>query len=78
MIKTNDRQIKMEFVTIGQLVPQDHILRVVDKLTDFEFIRKKQLIFIVLITDARQLIPWFCSRCSLLVIYSGFEAKGNW
>lgn len=41
MIKTNDRQIKMEFVTIGQLVPQDHILRLVDKLIDFEFIRKK-------------------------------------
>lgn len=31
----------MEFVHIGQLVPEDHILRKVDKFIDFEFIRAK-------------------------------------
>lgn len=41
MIKRTDRQIKMELVHIGQLVPDDHILRKVDKFIDFEFIREK-------------------------------------
>lgn len=31
----------MEFVCIGDLVPQDHILRKVDQFVDFEFIREK-------------------------------------
>ena len=41
MIKHKDKQIRMEFVHIGQLVPEDHILRKVDKFIDFEFIRAK-------------------------------------
>ena len=41
MIKHKEKQIKMEFVHIGQLVPEDHILRKVDKYIDFESIRAK-------------------------------------
>ena len=31
----------MEFVCIEELVPKDHLLRKIDKVIDFEFIREK-------------------------------------
>ena len=37
----NDHQLGMEFVCIEELVPQDHLLRKIDKVIDFEFIRDK-------------------------------------
>lgn len=41
MIKYKDKQIKMEFAHIGQLVPDDHIPRKVNQFMDFEFIGNK-------------------------------------
>lgn len=38
---SNTRQFKMEFVIIEQLVPEDHLLRKIDKYIDFSFIREK-------------------------------------
>ncbi|MGB0662950.1 MAG: IS5/IS1182 family transposase, partial [Pontibacterium sp.] len=39
MIKdTPPSQTAMEFVTIDELVPQDHLLRKIDKVIDFSFI----------------------------------------
>lgn len=35
------RQLKMEFVMIERLVPEDHLLRKIDKYIDFGFIREK-------------------------------------
>src|ERR1700752_3090599 len=35
------RQISMEFVSIEELVPKDHLLRKMDKAIDFGFIREK-------------------------------------
>jgi transposase len=41
MFSTNqNRQIKMEFVTIETLVPEDHMLRKIDKYIDFSFINE--------------------------------------
>ena len=37
----NDRQISMEFVSIEELVPTDHLLRKIDKVIDFAFIRER-------------------------------------
>lgn len=34
------KQTKMEFITIEQLVPQDHLLRKIDKYIDFSFINE--------------------------------------
>ncbi|MCX8085081.1 MAG: IS1182 family transposase, partial [Calditerrivibrio sp.] len=36
-----ETQSKMEFVYIGDLVPEDHLLRKIDKYIDFSFIREK-------------------------------------
>ncbi len=36
-----DNQLGMEFVCIEELVPQDHLLRKIDKVIDFEFIHDK-------------------------------------
>jgi len=36
-----DHQLGMEFVCIEELVPQDHLLRKIDKVIDFEFILEK-------------------------------------
>jgi len=42
MLRTPDnKQISMEFVSIEELVPQDHLLRKIDRVIDFEFIRDK-------------------------------------
>ena len=42
MLKKNyDTQSQMEFVSIDELVPQDHLLRKIDKYIDFSFIREK-------------------------------------
>ena len=35
-----NKQTKMEFITIDQLVPQDHLLRKIDKHIDFSFINE--------------------------------------
>jgi transposase len=37
----NDHQLGMEFVCIEELVPSDHLLRKIDKVIDFAFIREK-------------------------------------
>ena len=36
-----DPQLDMEFVCIEELVPQDHLLRKIDKVIDFDFIHEK-------------------------------------
>ena len=36
----NDVQQKIELVCIENLVPQDHLLRLIDKYIDFSFIRE--------------------------------------
>ena len=36
-----DQQVKMEFVSINELVPQDHLLRKIAKVIDFSFIRER-------------------------------------
>ena len=42
MLREHDnRQIGMEFVSIEELVPQDHLLRKINRVIDFEFIREK-------------------------------------
>ena len=42
MLREHDnRQIGMEFVSIEELVPRDHLLRKIDRVIDFEFIRDK-------------------------------------
>ena len=37
----NDHQLGMEFVCIEELVPSDHLLRKIDKVIDFAFIRER-------------------------------------
>jgi transposase len=37
----NNKQIGMEFVCIEELVPKDHLLRKIDRVVDFDFIRDK-------------------------------------
>ena len=39
--KTYEKQSELEFVSIEELVPGDHLLRKVDRVIDFEFIREK-------------------------------------
>ena len=42
MLREHDnKQIGMEFVCIEELVPKDHLLRKIDRVIDFEFIREK-------------------------------------
>ena len=42
MLRTHDnKQIGMEFVSIEELVPKDHLLRKIERVVDFEFIREK-------------------------------------
>src|SRR5210317_1292688 len=42
MLREHDnKQTGMEFVCIEQLVPKDHLLRKIDNVIDFEFIREK-------------------------------------
>jgi len=42
MLREHDgRQIGMEFVSIEELVPRDHLLRKIDRVIDFAFIREK-------------------------------------
>ncbi len=42
MLRSNNgKQNAYEFVSIEDLVPQDHMLRKIDKYISFEFIREK-------------------------------------
>ena len=43
MLSSNDKnpQMQYEFVCLEQLVPEDHLLRVIDRHIDFSFIRDK-------------------------------------
>lgn len=41
LIDKDTRQISMEFVSIEELVPKDHLLRKIEKVIDFGFIREK-------------------------------------
>ena len=42
MLREHDNnQIGMEFVSIEELVPQDHLLRKIERAIDFDFIRDK-------------------------------------
>jgi transposase len=41
MLKTRLNQTEFEFVCLEQLVPQDHLLRKIENVLDFEFIREK-------------------------------------
>ncbi len=41
MLKTRLNQPEFEFVCLEQLVPQDHLLRKIENVLDFEFIREK-------------------------------------
>ena len=38
--ETNAKQLKYEFVTIENLVPENHLLRKIDKVIDFSFINE--------------------------------------
>lgn len=48
MIKPIKRQIKLEFISIEEMVPQDHLLRKIDTNIDFGFARKR-------------LYPYYCA-----------------
>jgi transposase len=37
----DNKQIGMEFVSIEELVPKDHLLRKIERVIDFEFLREK-------------------------------------
>ncbi len=37
----NNKQVGLEFVSIEELVPKDHLLRKIDRVIDFDFIREK-------------------------------------
>ncbi|WP_241697650.1 IS1182 family transposase [Mariprofundus sp. NF] len=39
--KSSNKQISLEFVSIEDLVPKNHLLRKIDHIIDFEFIREK-------------------------------------
>jgi len=39
--KPQSKQIQMEFVTLEELVPKDHLLRKIESAIDFEFIRER-------------------------------------
>jgi transposase len=42
MLRAHDnRQVSLEFVSIEELVPKDHLLRKIDKVIDFGFIRER-------------------------------------
>jgi len=41
MLKTRLNQTEFEFVCLEQLVPRDHLLRKIENVLDFEFIREK-------------------------------------
>jgi len=42
MLREHDnKQVGLEFVSIEELVPQDHLLRKIDRVIDFDFIREK-------------------------------------
>lgn len=42
MLREHDnKQISLEFVSIEELVPKDHLLRKIDRIIDFNFIREK-------------------------------------
>lgn len=41
LTSNNGKQTNLEFVSIEQLVPKDHLLRKIDKYIDFSFIREK-------------------------------------
>jgi transposase len=41
MIRENKKQSELEFVSIDSLVPEDHLLRKIDKTIDFGFITEK-------------------------------------
>lgn len=38
--ESNGNQLKYEFVTIENLVPENHLLRKIDKVIDFSFINE--------------------------------------
>lgn len=39
--ESSNKQTSLEFVSIEQLVPKDHLLRKIDRVIEFEFIREK-------------------------------------
>jgi transposase len=41
LLKQREQQGEMEFISIDELVPEEHLVRKVDKAVDFEFIREK-------------------------------------
>ena len=41
MLKITPIQPEFEFVCLEQLIPQDHLLRKINAVLDFEFIRKE-------------------------------------
>ena len=41
MIKPVTRQEKLEFISIEEMVPKDHLLRKIDATIDFEFVKER-------------------------------------
>lgn len=55
MIREQTWQNEYEFVSIEELVPEEHLLMKIDRAIDFGFIRKKKLkIYIVRTTDDQE------------------------
>ncbi|MGF6951144.1 hypothetical protein QF028_003649 [Neobacillus sp. B4I6] len=51
-------QSEYEFVSIDELVPDNHLLRLIDKYIDLSFLLEMYVLIIVMITDALP-IPLF-------------------
>jgi hypothetical protein len=39
--KRGPKQVQMEFITIEEMVPEDHLLRVIDRTIDFSFVQER-------------------------------------
>lgn len=70
-------QTKMEFVTIDELVPSDHLLRKIDKKIDFGFIHDLVKDLYCADNGRPALDQPSYSSCFFLVIYLVYAVSGN-
>ena len=76
--KFHEKQQGMELIILEQLVPQDHLLRKIDRSIDFSFIRRLCAPLYSANLGRRRLSRRCCSACCSWGISTASVRSGGW
>lgn len=78
MMGRQDRQMAIVFMDMESLIPENHLLRKIDRIISFEFIYDLLAPYYPSIGRPSVDLPSVCSRCFWWAIYMASNQNAGW